>query len=205
MHASAGQVAPDPTASPPIFPRPHRWTCEDYDRLIDSGALEGHRVELIDGTIVEMSPQRELHFAVIERVRLALTRSFGNDYWVRTQAPLEITATSKPEPDLAVVLGAPGDFDHHPDAADLVVEVSLTSLAYDLQDKASLYASGRIKDYWAVNVEARCVNVFREPIEDASTRHGFIYRLVNTYQPGQPIQPLNPASSSVDPAVFFSH
>ena len=55
--------------------------------------------------------------------------------------------------------------DQHPtqDDAVLVVEISNTTMAYDLGEKAVLYAEANIADYWVVLVSENAVVVHRDP------------------------------------------
>ncbi|MEM6757731.1 MAG: Uma2 family endonuclease [Planctomycetota bacterium] len=203
-HASARSL-PTPTRSetPRGLPRAHHWTCDEYDALIERGALEGLRVELVAGTIVEMSPQQEAHVEVIELTRLALASAFGPTHWVRVQSPLQAGEDSKPEPDLAVVEGRPGGADRHPSAAVLVVEVSLSSLDYDRHDKASIYAAAGFADYWVVDVVGRRIVVFRDPAADPAAPHGASYRTISTHLPGDPVRPIALPGAVIDPADCF--
>ncbi len=45
----------------------------------------------------------------------------------------------------------------------LIVEIADSSVEYDLREKASLYATARIPEYWVVNSVDRVLEVFREP------------------------------------------
>lgn len=47
-----------------------------------------------------------------------------------------------------------------------MIEVSDSSLAYDAQVKARLYAEAGIPEFWLVDVRARCVRVHRGPAAD---------------------------------------
>jgi Uma2 family endonuclease len=46
----------------------HRLDVERYNRIVASGALEGQRVELLQGLIVEMSPKSPEHVMVVTRL-----------------------------------------------------------------------------------------------------------------------------------------
>ena len=50
---------------------------EEYDRLVDTGAFEGERVELLEGVIVERSPQGTRHQGVIIALTRVLPRLVG--------------------------------------------------------------------------------------------------------------------------------
>lgn len=167
-----------------------RWTREEYHRLGEQGWFDRRRVELVEGEIVEMSPQSEWHFACVARVQRVLERLFGNAYWVRVQGPIDINGFSEPEPDLAVVKGQPGDYRDHPSAAVLVVEIASTTRDYDLGEKASLYAKGGIRDYWVLDIARRELHVHREPAADASKPMGFGCRGVRVLSESDRVEPL---------------
>jgi Uma2 family endonuclease len=171
----------------------YRWTYDQWDRAVESGVFEGQRVELIDGEIIEMSPQFEPHVASILLVARAMRRIFGESaYIVRTQSPLRIGNQSEPEPDVAVVKGSVRDFvkTGHPQDALLVVDVAHSSLAFDRGDKASLYASAEIADYWIVNLLQRQVEVHRKPARDARQRFGYRYSDVTVVKKTGSVAPL---------------
>lgn len=135
---------------------------EIYHRMVDQQVLGAtDRVELIEGVIVQMSP----HSAQHARVLSALTKAFrvlGGEWAVRCQLPLTL-ARSEPEPDLVVCPQPLEDAAaRHPTTASLVVEVASSSLALD-RAKAGVYAEAGIAEYWIVDVEAREVEVYREP------------------------------------------
>src|SRR5829696_6224297 len=136
---------------------PARITRADYDRMVDRGELEGGPVELLEGRIVEMSPQGPQHSAVLS----ALLRVLRPDWSiVRVQMPLAASADSEPEPDLALV--AHDDPAVHPATADLVVEIAVTMLR-EARAKTPLYAAAGVPEYWIVDVPARAVEVLSGP------------------------------------------
>lgn len=143
-----------------------KFTREEYHRLVESGILrEDERVELIEGDIVQMAPVRPEHVAETLGLYEVMKRLFGKGYLVRLQSPLTL-GESEPEPDIAIVRGKLTDFKHaHPTTALLVLEVAHTSLQYDREVKASLYAKANIPEYWIVDLESRHLEVYREPIQ----------------------------------------
>ena len=146
----------------------YRWTREAYERLGEQGVIApDRRVELIDGTLIDMSPQSSLHATAVRKVDEALRTALGSGYDVRTQLPLALSETDEPEPDVAVVRGRIDDYrDAHPTTAALVVEVADSSLDFDRTTKAAMYARAGIADYWIVNVPDRHVEVYRDPRGD---------------------------------------
>jgi Uma2 family endonuclease len=136
----------------------HRFDAETYGRIVESGALEDERVELIDGQIVDMSPPSPPHSASIER----LTQLLVGGGVLRVQLPLHVAANSVPQPDVAVTEGA-ADRDRHPTTALLVVEVAVSSHGLDRGRKAELYAAAGVPEYWVVDVPGASVAVHRDP------------------------------------------
>jgi Uma2 family endonuclease len=169
----------------PLLPI-HRLDVETYGRMVDSGALEGEPVELLEGLLVEvMSPQGAEHAMVIRRLTRHLAAA---DAWLLVQLPLEVPPDSVPEPDLALVEGEPLP-GHHPHAALLVVEVSFSSPRIDRGIKAELYARASVPTYWLVDLIGGAVEVRTEPGPDG-------YRRCEIYGPGKTVP--SPASGVAD-------
>ena len=70
-------------------PRVHRFTREEYYQLAEIGFFGGKRVELIDGEILEMAPQRNDHAVAVELAVDALRAVFAAGYRVRVQLPAQ--------------------------------------------------------------------------------------------------------------------
>lgn len=178
-------------------PHLRRWTSREYFRLADLGFFAGERVELIRGRVVAMPPMRNDHVIGVSLAEEALQRVFGPGFWVRIQAPLNLSATSAPEPDLAVVTGNPRDYREHPTTALLVVEVSDTSLKFDRQKKASLYASAGIPEYWILNVVDRQLEVYRDSQPDARQPQRSQYAQTRIYLEADTITPLSAVQGQI--------
>lgn len=150
----------------------HKLNIETYDQMVASGALEGEPVELLEGLLVEMSPQVAGHAAVIEE----LTRRFATARArLRVQLPLEIPPDSAPEPDLALITEKPPR-GRHPRTALLLVEVAVSSHKVDRGTKAKLYARAGIPQYWVVDVPERCIEAHTDPTPDGY-RHFEVYKV----------------------------
>jgi Uma2 family endonuclease len=170
-----------------------RFTREEYYLLGAMGFFRGERVELIEGDIIQMSPVSAEHVTCVHRMFQWLLQVF-HDATVRMQSPLNL-GDSEPEPDIAVVPGKAGDYAHaHPTTALLVVEVAQTSLEYDREVKAPLYARAGIPEYWIVNLDGQCIEVYRDP---APMGEGFGYRSRRIYMKGEQIAPLQKPKGSV--------
>lgn len=147
------------------WPR-HRFTVEEIERMAEVGAFDdGPKVELLDGELVDVSPQGPEHAALHTWLGDRLAAAYPASFHVRRQCPMRAGARSLPEPDVAVVRGEVRDYlDHHPQGRDLVlaVEVSLSSQAID-RAKARIYAAAGVPVYWWLDVAARSLTVHEEP------------------------------------------
>jgi Uma2 family endonuclease len=148
----------------------HHWTREEYERVVETGAFEGWKIELVAGVLHDMAPKSAQHTGTLHKLLRELREvSSERPLDVHPQMPLAISADSLPEPDIAVVPEDPeGDCysAHHPTTAVLVVEVADLSLQYDREVKAAIYARAAIPEYWIVNLVARLLEVYREPTGD---------------------------------------
>jgi Uma2 family endonuclease len=147
-----------------------KWTVKEYHKLGEMGFFQPEeRVELVSGNIIKMSAKGTAHTSALGRTDRLLQNLFGNLAWVRMQDPIALDDNSEPEPDIAVVRIDPFDYaTHHPTPSEvyLIIEVADSSLAYDREIKANIYARSGIADYWVLNVNERQLHVFREPADD---------------------------------------
>ena len=150
-------------------PRLKRWTLDEYRSLVAFDAIGARdRVEFIEGDIVEKMGARPPHSNTVAEIGAVLAALFGPGFHVREEKPLAVEA-SEPEPDLAVIAAPRSRFyRRHPGADEtaLLVEVADTSLVYDRERKAALYARGGVPEYWIVDLNARRLIVHRGPLAD---------------------------------------
>ena len=118
-----------------------KWTVDEYLRIAEGGAFnKGPRVELIEGEIVVMTPSKEPHAWAIRKGNRLLFQLYGNTHEVGVQVPLKANQMSLPEPDFTLVPIGAASPTAHLTGPDLVIEVAFSSLAFDLGEKAELYA-----------------------------------------------------------------
>ena len=176
------------------LPAPHtkKWTRAEYACMIYHNILgEDDHIELLNGEIVETMPQNTPHASVIVMLTRLLVLLFSHAYQIRPQLPLALSDGSEPEPDIAVVKGGVRDYlIQHPQTAELIIEVSDSTLDKDRTDKASIYAEAGILDYWIINIKDRVVEVHREPAAMSGTLLGYGYRSVRHYTETEQISPL---------------
>lgn len=180
-------------------------TLEEYERLIEAGAFHGRgnaRFELIYGRILATAaPECNVERAVdlllngwIRQLRMPA------DVWIRIRSSLVISRhQSMVEPDI-VWIAKPDGSKPRPDAHDvfLLIEAAEGWLSYDRGEKANLYASAGVNDYWIVNLEEQCVEVHREPRDGR-------YQSVESFSSGAEVRPLAFPELALPVALMFPH
>jgi len=179
--------------------RTRRFTRAEYERLIDLGVFQpGEDIELIGGELMVAEPQGAPHYTAIRKTAKALEAAFGPGWEVRTEGPIGLDDESEPEPDVAVVPGAPDDYARaHPSRPALTVEVAESSLALDRQRKGSLYARAGLPDYWVLNLVDRVLEVYREPAPDSAAPFGWRYSRSEVFEASARVTPLAAPGSSI--------
>jgi Uma2 family endonuclease len=187
-----------PKIGPTVAPQPHKWTCQEFHDMGDRGDFEGQSVILVDGEILDMPNPNPPHNGVVGIVDCKLREVFGPRYWVRVQSSFATALDTDPVPDLAVVTGSPRDYlRQDPTTAHLIVEVSDSSLSYDIGEKSNLYAAAGIADYWVIDVNTPQLFVFRDPIADATAPRGFRYNTILALTANDTLEPLAAATLPV--------
>jgi Uma2 family endonuclease len=181
-------------------PRTRRWTRDEYMRLSEIGFFDGQRVELVGGEILTMSAQKDRHIAGITLVDYALRPVFGPGFIIRIQSPLDLGLESLPEPDVMAIRGTPRNPLGVATSAELVVEVSDTTLLYDQQVKASLYAAAGIADYWVLNLVDNRLELRRDPIIAPNARFGHAYRHLIALSAADVVHPLAAPTAAIQVA-----
>jgi Uma2 family endonuclease len=182
-------------------PQLHNWTKQEYYKMVEVGLFEGKHVELMEGQIIEMSPMGSLHRTAVILATEILRNIFVERYFISTQCPMDLGESSDPEPDIAVISGEVRDYKYaHPTSAVLIVEVADSSLDYDRNKKASLYARAGIEDYWIINLNTSRLEVYRSPIVDPEKPYGYSYSSINIFTSLHSVSPLAIAHASISVA-----
>lgn len=142
----------------------------DYHRMVEVGILAPQeRIELIDGEIMNMSPIGSAHSGIVDHLTYLLVQAVGRRAIVRVQNPVVLSQFSEPEPDFAILKPRDNYYkDAKPSALDvlLLIEVSESSLIYDREIKAPLYARYGIPEVWCFDVANARMSIFCNPQPD---------------------------------------
>jgi Uma2 family endonuclease len=147
---------------------PAKITLEQYHRMVDAGIWDDCHVELLNGVVVEMSPEGMPHAHTSSDATEYLIRLLGDRAQVRDGHPTTLLGGSEPEPDIAIVQRLGKEYlTHHPYPENIfwLIEYSNSSLDKDLGIKADIYAAAGIPEYWVNNLKKNVLIVFRDPVD----------------------------------------
>lgn len=154
------------------------------------GFLRNEHLELIDGDLIDKKMGKNApHIIAVLLIHRWLVGVFG---FLRVQKEEAIDVIpqenprNEPEPDLAVLRESRTQLrraNPNPSEIETIVEVSDSSLAFDLNKKAPLYARAGIPEYWVLDVNDRRLFVLREPLDGK-------YNSVKIYSEQESVAPL---------------
>lgn len=162
---------------------PKRFTIDEYHRLIELGFFtEVARIELIRGELIQMTAKGTPHTVCSSILCRQLDRLLGDRVVIRGQDPITLLNNSEPEPDVVIARGTDEDYlAHHPYPQDivLVVEISDSTLSYDQTTKLKLYAEAGIFDYWIVSLNARQLERYNQPYQNAQGEFNYLSKQIS--------------------------
>ncbi|MFF0860500.1 Uma2 family endonuclease [Nonomuraea sp. NPDC003560] len=134
-----------------VFPPPGGFVAEDLDNIPN---LPAH-TELIDGSLVFVSPQASFHAVIVDLLAADLRGAAPEELRVRREMSVVLGHDQRPEPDLVVLkaeaLGSGRETFYKAQDVVLAVEVvSPESRSRDRERKPALYAAAGIPHFWRV-------------------------------------------------------
>ena len=149
-----------------------KWSISDWHELVNSGVLAEHHVELLEGEIIQMSPEGPMHSSTNYSVAEYFRELLKKRAIVREAHPITLD-NSEPEPDIAVVRSPYTDyFTQHPYPQNIywLVEVSNRTLKLDLERKSVTYARNGILEYWVIDLVHNQLVVHTQLVGDSYTQ-----------------------------------
>jgi Uma2 family endonuclease len=137
-----------------LIPPERGFEAADLDHLPD---LPPH-TELIDGSLILVSPQADFHTLVLSVLEAALRRTAPPELRVRREMTVTLGPRQRPEPDVIVIhaeaVKDSNQTTYVPDDVVLAIEVvSPESRLRDRERKPLLYAKAGIGHFWLVENE----------------------------------------------------
>jgi Uma2 family endonuclease len=168
---------------------PHyRFTADQYHRMIESGVLtKDDRCELLDGHIVDMPPMGLGQHSMILRLFNDVFRSLNaEEVILSVKGPVLLDDRTEPAPHLRMLKFREDFYGKKlagPEDILLLIEVVDSSIGIGPKVKVPLYARAGIVEVWIVDVNAKSIEVYREPAEGR-------YRQVQTIKGADEVSPL---------------
>ena len=147
----------------------YKWSISQWHDLVDTGVLAGKPVQLLDGEIIEMSPEGIPHTYTNQSVSDYLREILKALALIRESHPITLD-NSEPEPDIAVVRLPKTIYkEHHPYPEDiyLLIEISKSTLKVDIEKKSQIYARNSIPEYWIIDLANRKLIVHTQPSDNS--------------------------------------
>jgi Uma2 family endonuclease len=173
----------------PTDPPRKRWTRSECATLEETGLWDRLRLELVGGELISKMGKNRPHVNALIVLQAWLVQVFGVQY-VNPETPIDVAPednpTNEPQPDLIVLARPSREFQEsnpRPEDLRLVVEISDSTLGFDLTTKAALCARAGIVEYWVLDIQARRLVVHRDP-------KGGLYRLVTVYSARESVGPM---------------
>lgn len=178
---------------------PARFSIAQFDAMIEAGVFAketDRQIQLLNGEIVIMTPPNPLHDDVVSLLSawaFAELHKSQKEFEVRVQVSMDLKKqNSVVLPDLMFV--APRSYaSRRPTASDtrLLIEVSDTTLVFDLGEKMQMYAAEDVGEYWVIDIPHRSLIVHLDPSAGR-------YRSVQTFAEHEPV------SSKILPEVSLT-
>jgi Uma2 family endonuclease len=184
------EAAPVPAGSGLPEGMSYRLTAADYFKMVDADIIPPHRrVGLWEGQLYEKMAKKLPHSTASSLLIMALMRAIPAGWFVWPENPILVDDFTAPLPDFTLVRGAPNDYCRRgsvpkADEIGLVVELAETSLRKNLTVSLPIYARAGLPVYWVVNLVARRVEVYSQPVVEGETAR---YSVTETFEPGKDV------------------
>jgi Uma2 family endonuclease len=154
------------------YPR-RRFTVAEVLAMQDAGIIrEDERFELIGGEIVPMAAKGPLHEDLKTALMLHWAGRLPNGVLFSVETTFYLNEENFVEPDFVFYPRGRGVRGLTPKTAFLAVEVSDSSLSWDLGRKARTYSHFAVREVWVINARSLITVVHTEPgSEQYAKRH----------------------------------
>jgi Uma2 family endonuclease len=149
-----------------------KWSISHWHELVESGVLENQPVQLLEGEIIEVSPEGVPHSYTNDSVVKYLRKILQGLADVKESHPVTLD-NSEPQPDIAIVRLPETIYkQHHPYPQDIywLIEISNKTLKLDLEQKSITYARNGIPEYWVIDLVNKQLIVHTQPKNNVYTQ-----------------------------------
>ena len=178
--ADGFQTLPTPKAN---TVKRRSFSVAELDAMFDADILSrDERIELIDGDIIQMNSQMMPHAVLKLRLAIAISKLIGLQFDVQSELTVQLNEQTLVDPDVAITPRLKIERRYlTANELLLAIEVSDTSLYYDLGEKAALYSRAGINEFWVVDINGAQTWVHRDPSKNG-------YKLVDKIAFDKPVK-----------------
>ena len=142
-----------------------RFSSAEFLRMVENGAFEGMKVELIDGELERMNPPMGGHAKAQSDVLIELA-SVVSKHRLRGEVGIILNDATVVACDATLLRGPVAENRFlTPHDVLLIVEIAQTTQGRDMGLKRMLYAQAGIPTYWVIDAVRRVVHVYAGPAE----------------------------------------
>jgi Uma2 family endonuclease len=155
------------------IPKLATFTADEFDLMARRGDFARKpKVELLDGVIFEMNAQAIPHVQAKMALAFALKDALASlpGLAVAVEASVRLSATSVPSPDIIIWDQSSKSGFVPVESVRLVIEISDSTLRFDLGQKRALYAAANIPEYWVVDVDGKIIHQRAQALGESYTQ-----------------------------------
>jgi Uma2 family endonuclease len=145
-----------------------RFSVAEIESMVVQGILaEDERLELIGGELIPMSRKGMRHENLRTELAFHMTRQVPAALRVAAEAQFNLDDDAYVVPDILVYPATKRVHSVRGPDALLVVEIADSSLGYELNTKAGIYAAYAVAEYWVINAQTLETRVHSGPSQSA--------------------------------------
>lgn len=171
-------------------PKPYKFTINHLKKMYEAGIFKPEeKIELINGEPFMMIPIGFRHMKTVDKLNKILNSLISQEslpYVVSIQNPIKIDSKNLLYPDIAVYPEEIYQKEDIPKIKDaiLIIEVSDTTLDYDREVKLPVYAKGKAKEVWIINLKDNILEKYTQP-------SGKLFKSIHIYQKNETVNLFN--------------
>jgi Uma2 family endonuclease len=132
------------------------FTVDEIIAMQNAGIIsENENFELIEGEIVPVGPKYSAHERIKSKLVMAISRVCPPPLIVGIETSIFLSSNTFVEPDMSLYPERLRSQEVRGQDVLLAIEVAASSLSYDLDLKAKLYARHGVQEYWVVDANER--------------------------------------------------
>ena len=147
-------------------PRTYRLSVDQYQKMACVFDEDEH-VELLEGELIEMSPQHFPHKRCVRKLNGIVHAAGAEPGTVLVQLGVKVSDYSQPEPDVVLLRSPASQYDSRDwnnEDVLLMVEAGESSRRYDRERKMPVYAGAGIPELWLIDLVDELVRIYRRPV-----------------------------------------